>query len=92
MEDKESAKNWGSLVIAIDPTVFGAKEDFLLRANAMCERVKHAKLLDGQQEILLPGERGDRIEETNLKRGTLLISDSTFHALRELAKLKNSAS
>ena len=61
----------------------------MLRADAMCKRVKDAKLLDGQQEILLPGERGDR---TEVKRGTLLISDSTFRALEELAKLKNGAS
>ena len=92
MEDKERNKNWGSLVIAIDPAAFGAKDDFLLRADAMCKRVKHAKLLDGQKEILLPGERGDHTEEVTLKRGTLLISDSTFLALEELAKLKNGAS
>lgn len=82
MEDKLHSKNWGSLIIVIDPELFGPKEEFVARANAMCERVKSAKKLEGVEEIVLPGERGDKLERANLEKGTVDIGEDVVNALQ----------
>lgn len=58
MEDKHNAKNWGSLVLAFDPGMFGDKEGFQQRVQELIRRVKDARREDGGPEILIPGERG----------------------------------
>jgi len=47
-------KNWGNLVIAIDPKLLGQGE-FEKRAAIVTDRVKNAKKMPGVDEILLPG-------------------------------------
>eukprot|EP00286_Rhodomonas_abbreviata_P004564 CAMPEP_0181335408 /NCGR_PEP_ID=MMETSP1101-20121128/26816_1 /TAXON_ID=46948 /ORGANISM="Rhodomonas abbreviata, Strain Caron Lab Isolate" /LENGTH=350 /DNA_ID=CAMNT_0023445527 /DNA_START=53 /DNA_END=1107 /DNA_ORIENTATION=+ len=82
MENKGPSKNWGSLVICIDPKVFGTLEEFQANANIMCDRVKNAHILPDRSEgtsITLPGERGDT---ENLKNGTLELSDDVYNALK----------
>jgi L-2-hydroxycarboxylate dehydrogenase (NAD+) len=91
MEAKGPARNWGSLVICIDPVVFGTLEEFQASANLMCNRVKNAKILPDKSEgsnIWLPGERGDAQEEDNLKKGTMELSDEVFEALKNTDKFK----
>eukprot|EP01038_Epipyxis_sp_PR26KG_P016404 gene16404-22367_t len=90
MENKESSKNWGSLVIAIDPGLLGNKEDFQKSAAQMCERVKNAKRLPGEEnnELYLPGERGDTLEEENLALGTIKINDDILNELTKLSEKK----
>lgn len=60
IEDKHNAKNWGCLIAAIDPALFGQKEAFLHKVQQIVARVKNAKREEGVSEILLPGERGFR--------------------------------
>lgn len=85
MEDKANAKNWGSLVLVIDPAVLGSREDFLQRADVMCQRVKDAKLVEGFQEMLLPGERGDRMEAEAVAKGQVALSEDIYNELLKLA-------
>jgi len=89
MENKGPSRNWGSLIICIDPVVFGTLEEFQENANKMCDRVKNAKILPGGVEgtsINLPGERGDALEAENLAKGTLDLSDDVFNALKDTQK------
>lgn len=89
MENKGPARNWGSLVIAIDPVIFGTLEEFQENANIMCNRVKNAKLLPDRSEgasINLPGERGDALEASNLANGTVELSDEVFNALKDTSR------
>lgn len=86
---KGPARNWGSLIVAIDPAVFGTLEEFQQNANIMCERVKNAKILPDHREgdqIYLPGERGDTLEAANLEAGTLELSDDVWEALKDTAR------
>ena len=86
MENKGPARKWGSLIVCIDPAVFGTLEEFQANANIMCERVKNAKILPDQAEgasIYLPGERGDALEAKNLAAGTLELSDDVYFALKD---------
>ena len=84
---RHNQNNWGSLIIAIDPKILGPIEEFQSRANIMCNRVKNAKKLphleddDDDGEILLPGERGDQLEEQNLLKGSLLMSKKLYDDL-----------
>lgn len=93
MEDKAQRRNWGSLVIAIDPAVMGPDNDFKERAMIMCNRVKNAKRLPDQEdkELFLPGERGDAVADKNLQAGTVPILDSIFQKLELMATKGESA-
>jgi L-2-hydroxycarboxylate dehydrogenase (NAD+) len=83
MENKGAAENWGSLVLVIDPNIFGEREQFLHNASLMCERVKNAKKLPNfNKEIYLPGERGDELEEKRLLDGFLEVPENLFEQLR----------
>ncbi len=85
MENKGPARQWGSLIICIDPAVFGTLEEFQANAAVMVERVKNAKVLPDHSEgdrTVLPGERGDAVEAANLAKGTIELSDNVFNALK----------
>lgn len=87
MENKLASENWGSLVMVIDPNIFGAREEFLQNAQTMCDRVKHAAKLPTQKgEIYLPGERGDEVESAHLEDGNLEISDKVLEQLSAIAQ------
>ena len=76
MEDKHNAKNWGSLVLAFDPGMFGSKKSFQTRVQQLINRVKSARREDGVTEILLPGERGFREagESQGLRRPIIVLA------------------
>jgi len=89
MEGKGPARNWGSLIICIDPVVFGTLEEFQHNAGLMTARLKNAKILPDHSEgdkMMLPGERGDQLEEENLAKGTMELSDEVFNALKDTQK------
>ena len=87
MENKLESKNWGTLVLAIDPAEFGTLEDFQRSAGVMCDRVKNAKKLPGVDDIYLPGERGDAVERENLELGTIELRVDVFEKLSEMAQV-----
>ena len=84
MQDKKQSKNWGTLVLAIDPAEFTSLEEFQRSAGIMCDRVKHAKKLSGVHDICLPGERGDAVEQTNKSLGTIELNISVFEKLSNM--------
>jgi L-2-hydroxycarboxylate dehydrogenase (NAD+) len=88
MDRKLENENWGSLVLAIDPIIMGNSEEFDSNINIMSNRVKNAKRLPEMKnkEIVLPGERGDKVAEKKLNEGYLEISDDI---LKKLEKLSN---
>jgi LDH2 family malate/lactate/ureidoglycolate dehydrogenase len=85
MENKHESENWGSLVIAINPDVFGSDtvERFQESAMTMCNRVKNAKRLPSNedQELYLPGERGDLLEKKHLESGHITMSSVLYDEL-----------
>ena len=80
--NKLENKNWGSLIIAIDPAVFGDEKDFKLKALEMCKRIKNAKRLDQDHEISLPGERGNSIEKANRERGFVTLPKNVVDKMK----------
>jgi len=85
MENKTEANNWGTLIIAISPSIFGDSETFLTGAMTMCNRVKDAKKLPDQKEILLPGERGDRLAAENESLQSIELRADIWDTLQSLA-------
>ena len=91
MSNKHDKQNWGSLIIALDPAILGPIDDFQERAMEMCNRVKNAKRLPGHEEteIYLPGERGDILEDENLRNGYLKMSKKLYNDLLTMAASEN---
>jgi LDH2 family malate/lactate/ureidoglycolate dehydrogenase len=92
MENKAQSKNWGSLIIVIDPAIVnGDAEEFKKNAMIMCNRIKNAKklptnLIDNikTEEIYLPGERGDEVEEKNVENGIVDFSVEIYNKLLKM--------
>lgn len=61
VQDKLGSKNWGNLMIALDPSIMGDPPAILHNVQLMLGRVKGARRAEGVEEIMLPGERGDRL-------------------------------
>eukprot|EP01039_Chlorochromonas_danica_P007553 gene7553-8353_t len=85
MHNKGEAKNWGSLIVAIDANILGDGPGFIKRAEEMCERVKNAKTVDKNTEMLMPGERGDRLEAEQLAAGSVKVDEKVFKQLEIMA-------
>ena len=84
VQDKMCEKNWGNLVIAIDPKLLGQGE-FEKRAALVTARVKGAKKAPGVNEILLPGERGDAFAAGVAAKGAIDVEPNLWRELQELA-------
>ena len=84
VQDKMSEKNWGNLVLAIDPKLLGQGE-FERRAAIVTARVKGAKKAPGVNEILLPGERGDAFAARVAADGVIDVEPNLWRGLQELA-------
>lgn len=82
----DTATNWGNLVFAIDPEMLTDRKEFARNVSALAARVKTTKKLPGVTEILLPGERGDKLTKSRLASGTIDIEDNLYRALQQAAQ------
>jgi len=84
--------DWGNLVFAIDPELLADDlETFQSGVSDLLGRVKQLKKLPGVDEILTPGERGDRIFERNMTAGALDLDERVWRELNEIADLADNA-
>jgi LDH2 family malate/lactate/ureidoglycolate dehydrogenase len=81
----DPGKNWGHLVLAIDPDLFGDREAFIQNVSTLIERIKGTKKLPGVEEIFVPGERGNRQAAESRASGTIEIEDHLLEELRKVA-------
>lgn len=81
----DSKGNWGHLIMAIDPGLLGAPDEFIENVARMREKVKSTKKLPGVDEILVPGERGSRAARECLESGEIEIEDNLLAELRKAA-------
>lgn len=59
--DKLESRNWGNLLLALDPALLGDAAAFKQRAAALLQRVQDARPLPGSAGPALPGRRGDAL-------------------------------
>ncbi|DBA93011.1 TPA: hypothetical protein ACH3X2_003352 [Trebouxia sp. C0005] len=92
VEDKLGSKNWGNLMIALHPRIMGDRKKILRDVHLMLARVKGARKAEGVQEIMLPGERGNRLAEQRLTAGKIDIPKSLYQGLKDMVAAGASAS
>lgn len=81
-----ASDNSGNLVIAIDPEIFVASDEFKNRVSTIVSRLKSARKIDGVTEILVPGERGNKLTKERTETGEIEIEDNLLKALKEVIK------
>ena len=84
--DKAKARDWGNLVVAVDPELLGPAPEFAQRVAAVLARVKAAPRQPGVDEIMLPGERGDRLATSRLASGRMPLEANLWAALQAQAE------
>jgi LDH2 family malate/lactate/ureidoglycolate dehydrogenase len=71
----------GQFFLAIDPEVFQPREQFLQRMDEQIDQVKAGERLSGVDEILVPGERGQRRRRELLAQGTVPLGEITWQTM-----------
>jgi L-2-hydroxycarboxylate dehydrogenase (NAD+) len=77
--------DWGNLVIALDPNLLVDRADFLRDVEQMTTSIKNTKRLDGVDEIMMPGERGDRVWQAAEQSGVIEIEANLWAQLQAAA-------
>lgn len=83
--DKLEERNWGNLVLVIDPQLLGEPDIIKARTQVVLDRVKNADKLPGVSEILLPSERGNRVAQHHIDSGMLPIETNLYQNLKVMA-------
>ena len=71
----------GNVVIAIDPEAMIGMKRFLEETTKMTEAIRGAKKLEGVDEVLVPGERGDRIRSQILDHDEIEVEQNLLSSL-----------
>jgi len=74
--------NDGNVVIAIDPEAMIGMQAFVDAITEMKKAIKQAKRLEGVEEVMVPGERGDRIRLEILESGEIEVEDNLLNELK----------
>lgn len=77
--------DWGNVVMAIDPELLADRETFSAQVSDLVARVKSATKLPGVDEILIPGERGNRVLDEAMRSGQIEIEERLWTELQKLA-------
>lgn len=79
--------DWGNLIFAIDPELLADDvESFQAGVSDLIERLKTKKTLPGVDEILVPGERGDRFYAEVMASGEIEIDENLWQELQAVAQ------
>lgn len=70
----------GTFVLAIDPGILAGKEEYMKRSRELVNHIKSAKPIPGQ-EVVLPGEIGDRRTKEAEETGEVEIADGIWNEL-----------
>ncbi|CAM9588667.1 unnamed protein product, partial [Hapterophycus canaliculatus] len=84
--DKKAAKNWGNLVLAVDPELMGDKAEFAVRRHTVLARIKGAKKLPGVKHIMLPGEGGSTRASAAVAAGVLTLENNLYDGMKKARK------
>lgn len=77
--------NTGQTIIAVDPSAFGHKEEFIARVVAFVEDLKNSATLPGVKEIRVPGDGAAKVMTERLRKG-IPIAQELLEALNACAK------
>lgn len=86
MEDKVAAQNWGNLIIAVDPQLFGSLAACRSRVSTMANRVRNARPASGFRRVLVPGDHALARAQACLSSGTVSMSATVLRGLTAAAQ------
>lgn len=84
--DEDVGKNNGNLVIAINPNTMGGLGEFLNRVDTLLGRLKTGRLATDNQQIFLPGERGNAEAQSKLDKNLISLDRDLLEQLKEIAQ------
>jgi len=82
---RDSRKNWGHLLFAVNPELIGDRKEFESNLANLISSVKESARLPGFETIQVPGERGDAILKKITASGEIEIEDKLLEGLRVAA-------
>ena len=86
-DENGSKRDWGNLLFAIDPQLLADDlAGFQARVSELIARVKRLKRLPGVDEILTPGERGDRHYQAVMAAGEVDLDERVWNELQAAAQ------
>jgi LDH2 family malate/lactate/ureidoglycolate dehydrogenase len=71
----------GSFLWALDVEAFLPRQEFLTRMDAQIDQIKHGERLPGVEELLVPGERGQRRYLDLSARGVVPLAPASWQML-----------
>jgi LDH2 family malate/lactate/ureidoglycolate dehydrogenase len=80
------SKNDGNVVIAINPEAMIGMQKFIEETTKMTEAIKQAKKLEGVEEVMVPGERGDKIRSKILDSDEIEVEDNLLNSLKSFVE------
>lgn len=72
----------GTFVLAIDPSLFSSREEYMERSRELVDHIKSAKPIPGQK-VILPGEKGDERTKHAEETGEIEIADGVWEELNK---------
>ncbi len=77
---------YGTVLVAVDPTAFGASDEAPAKVDAFIDRVTSAPRKPGADEILYPGQRSQQLKRERRESGVVELPESHFEGIRGLAR------
>ena len=77
--------NTGQTIIAVDPSAFGDKQEFINRVIALVDDLKSSSTLPGVKEIRVPGEGAVKMMAERIRQG-IPITPELLESLNSCAK------
>jgi len=71
----------GNVVIAINPEAMIGTQRFLEETTKMTKAIRQAKKLEGVEEMMVPGEPGERIRSRILERDEIEVEENLLNSL-----------
>ena len=81
-----ASDNDGNVVIAINPGSMIGMEKFVEETTKMTKAIKNAKKLEGVEEVMVPGERGDKIRAKITGSGQIEVEDNLYNSLKSFVE------
>jgi L-2-hydroxycarboxylate dehydrogenase (NAD+) len=75
--------NWGNLAIAVDPSLLAGRDNFAAGVSRLRRSIENSSPTLGTEQILLPGERGDRLATECRRRGYVEIDEELWRRFQE---------
>ena len=77
--------NTGQTIIAVDPSAFGDRDEFIKRVIALVDDLKSSSTLPGVKEIRVPGEGAAKVMAERMRQG-ISLTPELLDALNNCAK------